>query len=136
MMIFALLLLAQTPTEDGYAYSPIGKADPFRPQLPARVLIKNPKPLQRFDLEQLKLIAVVGGHAAMLEDPRGKGHTVRRGDFVGKNFGRVVAIRDRSIEIEEKTFDYLGRKVVTKHTLTIPKLPVATEDEEEVVTQP
>ncbi len=130
-MIRALLFLLVTQ----YSYSPVGKTDPFRPLLPRPTKdLGKPKPLQRWDLSQLHLVAVVTGTAspyAMVEDPKGKGHVVRRGDLIGKNWGRVVGISPRTITIREETYDYLGRKIVNTQSMVIPKLPVAGDEDED-----
>jgi Tfp pilus assembly protein PilP len=79
--------------------------------------------MQRYALEELKLIAVVTGRTkplAMFRDPTGLGISVMRGDYLSKSAGRVKQILpDRVIvQIEEYTEDqqrvaervvYLGR---------------------------
>ena len=113
---FLVLLLSQ------YSYSPVGKTDPFRPIAPPVEPIKNPTPLEKWDLAQLKLIAVVMGPSqpyAMVEDPKGKGHTIRRGDRIGKNRGRVVGISTRKVTIKEEAYDYTGRKIVSTQKMEI-----------------
>lgn len=96
--------------EEEYVYSPVGKRDPFRSYLdriqPATTLAPDPLcgPLCNWDLEQLRLVAVISGMAnpiAMVEDPQGNGHTVRRGTSIGKRNGKVTEIlRDRIIVTE------------------------------------
>lgn len=62
------------------------------------------EPLCQWDLEQLSLTAVVTGDAnpfAMLEDPQGRGHIVRRQTRVGRQGGKVSQIlRDRLVVTE------------------------------------
>src|SRR5262245_6286318 len=131
-MVCSLLILILSQ----YSYNPVGKTDPFRPLLPAPPTKHlKLKPLQKFELSQLKLIAVVTGTGspyAMVEDPKGKGHVVRRGDLIGKNWGRVVGISERKLVVREETYDYLGRKIVDTQTMIIPKLPIATDEDEEL----
>lgn len=96
--------------EEEYVYSPVGKRDPFRSYLdrlePAAAMTPDPLcgPLCNWELEQLRLVAVISGMAtpiAMLEDPQGNGHSVRRGTSVGKRNGKVTEIlRDRIIVTE------------------------------------
>jgi type IV pilus assembly protein PilP len=96
-------------TDYVYAYNPLGKRDPFR----------SPEELRRaagaeggtcsellcqWDLDQLALKAVVTGDAnpfAMLEDPQGRGHIVRRNSRVGRQGGKVTQILRDSITITE-----------------------------------
>lgn len=97
------------PLEE-YVYSPVGKRDPFRPYIdrlePETATTPDPLcgPLCNWELEQLRLVAVISGMAspiAMLEDPRGDGHSVRRGTPIGKRNGKVTEIlRDRIIVTE------------------------------------
>ena len=73
--------------------------DPFRSYLAEltapirrRIIIDVPAIAQRYGLDELQLIAVVGGDArprAMFRDPTGLGHSVKRGDLVSKNRGKI-----------------------------------------------
>ncbi len=95
-----------------YNYNPVGKRDPFRspveevkpdgqqtgPQLACN------EALCQWDIDQLKLVAVVTGDAnpmAMVEDPMGRGHIVRRNTRMGRQGGKVTQIlRDEVIVTE------------------------------------
>jgi type IV pilus assembly protein PilP len=107
------------------SYSPIGKRDPFR----SIIRVEEPEgklPLQKWSLEQLKLVAVVtGGPApyAMVEDPDGLGHVVRRGNLIGDRWGRVTRIHARAIVVTERGYDFKGRRVESSTRLVIPRLP-------------
>jgi type IV pilus assembly protein PilP len=93
-----------------YAYNPTGKRDPFRaPEPDAR----NPldlvndactEPLCQFDIGSLTLVAVVTGGPnplAMVEDPEGRGFIVRRNSRIGRQGGKVSAIRRDEVTITE-----------------------------------
>ena len=72
------------------------------------VVIQRRVLLKRFGLDQLRLMAIISGNTrpiAMFVDPRGKGVTIKRGDYISKSEGRVKQIlHDKVIiEIEEKT---------------------------------
>jgi type IV pilus assembly protein PilP len=95
-----------------YNYNPVGKRDPFRspleelgpnPNTPGPVTPCN-EPLCQWDIDQLKLVAVVTGDAnplAMVEDPMGRGHIVRRNTKVGRQGGKVTQIlRDKVVVTE------------------------------------
>ncbi len=81
-------------------------------------------PLQRYELSQLRLVAVVWGiptPVGMIETPDGKGYTVKRGDLVGNKNGRVVSITENSIVIEEKRKGFVpGDIKVSRFTLSLP----------------
>ncbi|RLA98058.1 MAG: hypothetical protein DRG32_02295 [Deltaproteobacteria bacterium] len=116
-----------------YVYDPTGKRDPFTPFLAVQepVMPEGVKvsPLQKYDLSQLKLVAIVvggGEERAMVEDSEGKGYIIKKGTYIGKNFGKVKAITKDGVVIEERYRDYLGR-VKTKEIV----LKVHTVEEQE-----
>jgi len=94
-----------------YSYNPVGKRDPFRSPLEELVRTNTStqnttcdQPLCQWDLDQLKLVAVVTGDAnpiAMVEDPLGRGHVVRRNARMGRQGGRVTQILRDSVTVTE-----------------------------------
>ncbi|MDF1564911.1 MAG: pilus assembly protein PilP [Deltaproteobacteria bacterium] len=125
---------AEAATEAEYVYNPIGKRDPFRsPYVDIRI-VKGPDedgrperergPLQRWGVEQLQLRATItgtGSPMAMLVDPENVGHVVRRGALVGKNWGKVTAIRGDCIVITEQLRDASGAVTAVKSQRCLPK---------------
>ena len=98
-----------------YSYVPIGRRDPFTafggPAQPDKPLTET----QRYELDQFRLIAVVhGGHAptAMVVDPAGLGHTIRRNSLLGTNWGRVQGIAADHITVRESIVTWNGQRVV------------------------
>jgi len=80
------------------------------------------QPLENFDLGALKLVAIMkmgDTHAAMVEDPEGKGYVVRTGTYIGRDNGRVVKISERSVEIMEDEFTATGEIAKRKASLTL-----------------
>ena len=70
--------------------------------------------LQKIDLDKLKLTAVVVGTAtpmALVEDPTGKGHTLRIGTLVGKRLGQVKHIRRGEVIVQEEFRDFTGKRI-------------------------
>jgi type IV pilus assembly protein PilP len=70
--------------------------------------------LQKVDLDKLKLVAVVVGTAtpmAMVEDPSGKGHTLKIGTLVGKRLGQVKHIRRGEVIVQEEFRDFTGKRI-------------------------
>ncbi len=94
-----------------YSYNPVGKRDPFRSPIEELTHTHNDsqvqscnEPLCAWDLDQLKLVAVVTGDAnplAMVEDPLGRGHIVRRNARMGRQGGRVTQILRDSVTVTE-----------------------------------
>jgi type IV pilus assembly protein PilP len=103
---------AATASTYTYNYNPVGKRDPFRspveesktdsPQTGPQLACNEP--LCQWDIDQLRLVAVVTGDAnpmAMVEDPMGRGHIVRRNTRMGRQGGKVTQIlRDEVIVTE------------------------------------
>lgn len=124
----------------GFVYVPVNKRDPFRPPyLTQQTPTTNEPPpprtvaiptkervpqteLEKFELDQLKVVATVTGVAnpiAMVQDPGGFGHMVRRGTVMGKNAGRVQRIHSDGIVIAQESRDEAGRRVVSRVKLKI-----------------
>ncbi|WP_161626875.1 pilus assembly protein PilP [Desulfospira joergensenii] len=108
-------------------YSSKGKIDPFTPLVrekeasppqangalpeeePKRVLT----PLEKMELSQLKLVAVIlmeNKKIAMVEEATGKGYEVGIGTYMGKDSGQVTQINQSSIIIKEIVKDYKGNR--------------------------
>lgn len=108
-----------TGSDDGFVYDPAGKRDPFRPyrqirasiekgQRSAEEVVRELEPLERYDLEKLEVIAVlwdVRNPRAILRTPDGSSHTILKNSKVGRNFGKVVGIREGEIVVQEKIFN-------------------------------
>jgi len=107
---------AEVVTEVAFRYDPNGKRDPFRSFV--RNLEDDPgggeqTPLERFDLTQLTVTAIMWGGEneprALIRDPAGKGYIVVVGTVVGKNKGRIIEIEDNLVKVKETYVDALNR---------------------------
>lgn len=116
--------------EPEWSYSSVGKRDPFRSFLAdartrgAGSLTQCPTPLGRYELEQLRLVAVVTGledPVAMVQLPTGVGYAVRRGACIGRNGGTVSAIRTGEIVVAEWAIRADGTRDRTQTVLSLPK---------------
>jgi type IV pilus assembly protein PilP len=121
---------AKKPGEAEWSYSSAGKRDPFRSFLAearssGKLLdTRCATPLGHFELEQLKLVAVVTGledPVAMVQAPNGVGYTVRRGACIGKNGGTVSAVRTGEIVVAEWAIRADGTRDRTQTVLSLPK---------------
>lgn len=100
----------------GYVYDPTGKPDPFRPFImeasrPKEIAEQLLQPLQRYELSQLKLVAIMWGAdapVAMVEDNAGKGYIISKGSYIGKNDGRVTEILQNEVVITEQSSNVFG----------------------------
>ena len=115
-----------------YRYDSNNKPDPFRPFILVRESLDGKKsPLQRFDLEQLNLTAViwnVENPKAMVVDPSGRSHLIKIGTDIGKNRGTVTEIADQEVQVLETYVDYLGHETEKNVTLRIVKTDLYGEE--------
>ena len=97
----------------GFIYDSTGKRDPFRPFdfSPKESERDDLTPLERYDIGQLKLTAVLDGFeepTAVVENAAGRGFTVKRGAKIGPNGGVITEVLKDKLVIVETTTDYTG----------------------------
>lgn len=83
------------------------------------------QPLELFDLSTLTLTGVFSmgeKQVAMIQDNQGQGYTVARGDYMGKNSGRVEKIDQRTIYIIEQVVNPAGDIIDHQVTLTLAEV--------------
>ena len=116
----------------GFGYDPQGRRDPMEPLVkeappPAapkrveRAPTEAREPLERFDLADLKLVAIVRGgfgSQALVKAPDGKGYYVTVGTRMGTHGGRVSEIREQALVIEE-FYVTPGNEIISE-PLTLP----------------
>ena len=120
----------QESAED-YRYRVQERRDPLEPLLkeaPPDVLRPKPRlperpfgPLERFDLSALKLVGIVWGELgrkALIKAPDGKSYFATLETYMGKYSGKVIAIENDHLVIEEQYMN-IEDKIVPK-TLTLP----------------
>jgi len=127
------------PAAEEWSYSSAGKRDPFRSFLAESARSGNnlstrcATPLGRYEIEQLRLVAVVTGledPVAMVQVPSGTGYSVRRGACIGKNGGTVAAIRSGEVVVAEWAIRADGTRDRTQTILSLPKRePLILEDQ-------
>lgn len=113
------------PKSGGFIYSPVGKRDPFKapqPKLMGRDLAAV-NPLERFNLEQLHLRAILKGlgkNKAMFEDPDGKTHILNEGSLMGREKATISRILNTEVILTVKTFNYLGQESIAERVISLP----------------
>lgn len=121
---------AAQPAAPEWVYTSSGKRDPFRSFLgelssDGRVATTRcATPLGRFEIEQLRLVAVVTGlddPVAMVEAPNGVGYSLRRGACVGRNGGVIAAVRTGEVVVSEWAIRADGSRDKTQTILRLPK---------------
>lgn len=107
-----LLLASLNEDAPVYVYDPLGKRDPFRPFDMSPKLPPGATALERYDIGQLKLTAVlnIGGEpTANVENAAGKGFLVKKGMKIGLRGGEVVEILQDKLLILETETDFTGQ---------------------------
>jgi type IV pilus assembly protein PilP len=92
-------------------YDPHGLRDPFRPPSADAAANDELTPLQRYQLGQLKLVAVIYDTRfprAVVEDEAGLGYILQVGTPIGPNNGAVKAIEPGRVVVREETTDFYG----------------------------
>ena len=113
--------------EAEYSYNPAGKPDPFKPFIQlasARGTRTALTPLQRFDISQLKLVAIISapeGNIALVEDVTGKGYFLKKGTWIGKNDGKVTKILKDKVIVEEVYQDIFGQTKTNEISISLHK---------------
>jgi len=110
-----------------YSFNPLARRDPFRsPEVDGLAEQSGSTqcidPLCQWDLEQLHLVAVVTGSSdpiAMIEDPSGRGHIVKRGSAIGKQEGKITQILRDAIVVTEFFVAADGKKSPNPVSLTV-----------------
>ncbi len=120
--------------EPEYRYIPTGKADPFKPFIQETPPAAKEKerarktpltPLQKYDLSQLKLVAIIAtpeGNIAMVEDVAKKGYFVKKGTEIGRNDGKVTKILKDRIVVEEFYLEPSGQLKKSEVSLFLHKI--------------
>ena len=126
-------LKAERPPVMTYTYKPEGKPDPFKPLIVERPEVPTPKkvaevvsesgtPLEKMELKQLKLVAVIWNirdPKAMVEDSAGKGYIITNGTSIGKNKGKVTQITSAGVVVSEKHETSSGKFSTREVTLKL-----------------
>lgn len=119
---------------DEKAFDPKLFRDPFKPfirvavkeKAQAKKLLVPQTPLQRFPVEELKLVGVLWSKdkvpEALIEDPAGKGYRVKTGTYVGNRGAKIVKIITDGVVLEEIVTDSLGEETVNTITIKLHKL--------------
>jgi type IV pilus assembly protein PilP len=107
--------LPAAPAAEDVAYDPAGRRDPFRPPRVNQLLVGGAErtPLQRYELTQLRLVAVIydtRDPRAVVEDDGGLGYIIRVGTKVGLNDGVVRGIERGRVLVEEESVDFFGER--------------------------
>lgn len=68
---------------------------------------RTPEPLERFSLQELRLVGTMrmgGRQVALIASPDGNVTSVKEGNFMGTDYGRIAQISEQEIRITERVF--------------------------------
>jgi type IV pilus assembly protein PilP len=103
-----------------YSYDPGDYPDPFQPRSLKQVKggsafqpdLTRPKgPLEQFPLDGLRMVGTIskgGQKFALVRTPVNTLFRVKKGDYMGLNFGLVIGITDVSVDLRETVQDGVG----------------------------
>lgn len=106
--------------QDAFVYEPGDLPDPFKPRSLRPVAaggglqpdLTRPKdPLEQYPLDGLRMVGTLkrdGQIQALIRTPENTLYRVKPGDYIGPNFGRIVAIRETGLDIRETIQDGVG----------------------------
>jgi len=81
--------------------------------------------LEGYDLDALRLVAIFsmgGERVAMVEDTTNKGYIIRRGNYMGKNSGKIEKIDDNTVFLVEQVLNPAGDIIDRQVTLTMKEV--------------
>lgn len=123
-------------SDDGYTYDVTGKRDPFSPYdfggepTAKEPVVKGPtdeeirsNPLLAYEVKQYQVIGVmweVKDPKALLKDPSGKVHMVKKNTRIGRNKGFVAEIREGEVVVTEP-FNESGLNTAITQVISLPK---------------
>ena len=110
-----------------FVYNALGRRDPYKSFVGQQNALDENRlttPLQKYDLDQYRVVGVVWGvddPLAMVEDPEGNGHFLKPGTLIGKNWGKVARINANTVVVAEEYRDFQGRLLVNEIVLSLPE---------------
>lgn len=119
-----------------YEYSRLGGRDPFSESLNEGSEVASsstgagPKPdferpkqyLERYELDTLAMVGTFSkgdSNWALIRDPEKVVHRVPVGDYIGRNYGRVVKITSTQVDLSELISDGLGGWIVREASIAL-----------------
>lgn len=102
---------------DAFTYSAAGLRSPF--EVPIRIKLQEgmnaggnvqpdfdraKEPLESYSIAELAMVGMVqrkGSYVALVENSLGEVHRIQRGNYLGRNHGRVVSITDTQVDLVE-----------------------------------
>ncbi len=80
------------------------------------------EPLEEFPLDSLRMVGTLEQAAtiwALIKDSVGSIHRVRSGNYIGKNYGKIISITEREVELLEIVPNGLGAFIERPATIAL-----------------
>ena len=111
--------LPQVKVYEPFTYNAFDLPDPFKPRKLStgggggmQPDLNRPKePLEAYSLETLKMVGILSRQGvvhAVIKTPDNTIYHVRKGNYVGQNFGLITQIRDGEVSLREIVQDSAG----------------------------
>ncbi len=111
--------LPEVKAYDPFTYNAFDLPDPFKPRKLSTGggsgmqpdLIRPKEPLEAFSLETLKMVGTLskkGVTHAVIKTPDNSIYHVKKGNYVGQDFGLITQIRDGEVSLREIVQDSAG----------------------------
>lgn len=127
----ALDPLPQLALMEEFTFVPGERPDPFKPQLAKSNnagsgvrpdTTRQKEYLEGFPLDSLRMVGTLeqgGQRYALIKTPDGALSRVKKGNFLGQNYGLIIAISDSVVEVNETIQDGAGDWVESKAMLAL-----------------
>ncbi len=127
----ALEPLPQLKQVEEFHYSPGEYPDPFMPRSmkPSRGtgglqpdLNRQREYLENFPLDALRMVGTLekgGQRYALIKTPDGSVNGIKKGNYLGQNYGLVVGISESGIELREMVQDAVGEWTESKAMMAL-----------------
>jgi type IV pilus assembly protein PilP len=123
--------LPQVRAYEPFSYEAFELPDPFKPRKLATGggsgglqpdLMRPKEPLEAYSLETLKMVGILakkGQMQAVIQTPDKAVYHLRKGNYVGQNFGMITQITENSVTLREIVQDSGGDWSERTSTLTL-----------------
>jgi len=99
-----------------------GAVSSDRPDPNAPDLTRVKEPLEAFPLDSLDMVGTMGQgnqYYGLIKDPDGVVHRIQVNNWLGQNYGRILAVADDQIELQETVRDSNGRYELRSQSISL-----------------
>ncbi|MEM7466401.1 MAG: pilus assembly protein PilP [Pseudomonadota bacterium] len=96
--------------------------DPEQRRFATEILTHNREDLEQFELDSLRMVGILEDRAVLwgiVQDTSGVVHRVQVGNYLGRNYGKILNIEEDRIDLREIVKDSEGRWEEREATLAL-----------------